>query len=108
MKLTRKDIIEFAAFAAIITVASVVKHIINDNDHKAASISQHNELKPASVPLVFIDGLGTLHTSPDCKGIKSFMTVDTILIKDFRKEYLKKICARCITENQLEELTEMR
>ena len=108
MKLSRKDIVEFVAFVAIITIASAVKFAINRNDESPILSTPLKEYKSDHVQIVFIDMNGTLHTSSDCKGIKSFMTVDTISINDFRKKYLEKICARCISESQLEELARIK
>lgn len=108
MKVTRKDIFEFAVFVAIIIMASAVKEIIHrkENGVKSTIISNKvsNKGKSNSINVVFVDSNGTLHTDSECKGIKAFMTVDTVLIRNLRIDSHIKICSRCITESQLEEL----
>lgn len=94
MKLTKKEIIEFAVFSLVVAVATFVKYKISNTDKE-----------PPFEMYVFVDRVGVLHTSSECKGIKPSREADAIKIQDLQKIHLQKICSRCITEEQLEELT---
>lgn len=91
--MTKKGIIEFVVFVFVVLIATFVKQKISNTD-KNIQFETY----------LFIDRIGVLHTDSDCKGIKPPKETDEIKIQDLQKIHLQKICSRCVTEGQLEEL----
>lgn len=111
MKFGRKDIIEFGIFIALITIATVVRNTVERNRNNS-----HNNIPSIYKKVnntyfekyVYVDNMGTLHTKASCKGIKPFMNVDSVLIDNLRKDHLKKLCTRCISNEQIEQLDNIK
>lgn len=90
----KKQLLEILSFALVILLATVVKECMGTQKKKAQFESY-----------LFIDEVGTLHTSSKCEGIKPPGAIESFRLEEIQKSHLQKFCSRCMTEEQLEELT---